>query len=325
MKREAPTNTKLKRLCWMLDLPLYVVVGILELLWHMTARERPRGDIGNNHSDEDIALGIDYRNDPTKLIEALVECRLLDRHPKYRLVVHDWNEHAEDSIDIKLARAVLTYASGHWPRMTRLNKNERKQLEPQFRDKYGSRPDAKMHEQIERAHDERTKAHETPLPSLALPCLTLPLPNQNQDTHAPLVRRNASSGDESAGADETHTSGDVSSVCVLSSQPLEQNTEGVFESIIQTWNNNCLPEFRQVKDTPTRRNFLRICIKRHKLTPAMMLEAVRYLKSTYGSGLTFDQLIQHDTIVKTLEKAAYRKAKPMPAFRDLTLAGRKPQ
>ena len=71
MKREAVGHTKMKRLCRRLDIPQWQGVGLLESIWHLTAREAPRGDIGKL-SDEDIALAIDYRGDESKLIEALI-------------------------------------------------------------------------------------------------------------------------------------------------------------------------------------------------------------------------------------------------------------
>jgi len=62
MKREAVGHTKMKRLCRRMDIPLWQAVGIMEMLWQVTAREAPRGDIGKL-SDEDIALALDYRCD----------------------------------------------------------------------------------------------------------------------------------------------------------------------------------------------------------------------------------------------------------------------
>jgi hypothetical protein len=56
VKRDAPNNSKMKRLCRLLDIPVYQSVGILELLWHLTAREAPRGDIGKL-DNETIAEG----------------------------------------------------------------------------------------------------------------------------------------------------------------------------------------------------------------------------------------------------------------------------
>ena len=77
---------------------------ILELLWHLTAREAPRGDIGKL-TNEDIALFIDYCGDENELIATLVRCGWLDEDPEYRLVVHDWHIHADESAKKRLARS----------------------------------------------------------------------------------------------------------------------------------------------------------------------------------------------------------------------------
>lgn len=124
MKREAVGHTKMKRLCRRLDIPQYQAVGVLESVWHTVAREAPRGDIGKL-SDEDIALAIDYRGDEAKLIEALVYAGWLDRDSTHRLVVHDWADHADDAVQMKLARGHLFFADGRAPKLTRLATKER--------------------------------------------------------------------------------------------------------------------------------------------------------------------------------------------------------
>jgi hypothetical protein len=126
MKREAITSTKLKQLCRYLGVRTFEAVGILESTWHLTARETPRGDIGKL-SDEDIA--IDYHpGRETELIDALVKAGWLDRSTKHRLLVHDWHQHADDTVDVKLARSGETYANGSLPRMSKLSKEERDQI-----------------------------------------------------------------------------------------------------------------------------------------------------------------------------------------------------
>ena len=124
MKREAIGHTKMKRLCRRLDVPQYQAAGILESLWHTTAREAPRGDIGKL-CDEDIALAIDYRGDEVRLIEVLVSCGWIDRDPVERLVIHDWWEHADEAVNNRLARARLHFVGGHPPKLTRLPSKER--------------------------------------------------------------------------------------------------------------------------------------------------------------------------------------------------------
>jgi hypothetical protein len=127
MKREAHSHTKMKRLCKLLDLPLWGAVGILESLWKLTAQEAPQGDIGKL-SDEDIALGIDWKGDPGKLLVAIKESRWVDVSEKHRYVIHDWHEHSDDSLDMKLARVGKLYANDYTPRMSKLSKEERTKI-----------------------------------------------------------------------------------------------------------------------------------------------------------------------------------------------------
>lgn len=124
MKREAIGHTKMKRLCRRLDIPLYQGVGLMETIWHLAAREAPRGKIGKL-SDEDIALALDYRGDEAKLIEALVASGWLDRDAGERLVIHDWYEHADDAIQMRLARARLYFVGGRAPKLSRMTGKER--------------------------------------------------------------------------------------------------------------------------------------------------------------------------------------------------------
>ncbi len=97
MKRGTPDHPKLRGLARMLGLETWGAVGILESLWHFTARFAPRGDIGR-YSDEDIALGIDYRGRVDELMCALTQLRWIDACAVNRYVVHDWAEHADESV-----------------------------------------------------------------------------------------------------------------------------------------------------------------------------------------------------------------------------------
>jgi hypothetical protein len=119
MKREAHSHTKIKMLGRKLNLPHYACVGILETLWYLTARQTPQGDIGRI-SDEEIAVGIDFAGDPAHLIQSLVDSRWLDRSDEHRLIVHDWHEHDDDGVKLRLKRAELPFLS------------VRKETEPEF-------------------------------------------------------------------------------------------------------------------------------------------------------------------------------------------------
>src|SRR5580658_6640590 len=94
----------MRRLCRKLDIRLYQAVGILELLWHTTAREAPRGDIGKI-SNEDIALAVDWPGDEHVLIDALLATGWLERDDEYRLLVHDWHIHADEAVKKRLTRS----------------------------------------------------------------------------------------------------------------------------------------------------------------------------------------------------------------------------
>lgn len=128
MKREAITHTKTKRLCRRLDLPTWQAVGLLDSIWHLAARQTPRGDLGKL-SDEDIALGIDYRGDAAAMLLALAETRWIDAHPEHRYVIHDWPDHCEDSVHMRLARARQFFADGRQPKLTRLPGKEKEAAE----------------------------------------------------------------------------------------------------------------------------------------------------------------------------------------------------
>jgi hypothetical protein len=132
VKREAFEHSKMKRLCRLLDLERWQGVGLLESIWNLAAKEAPRGDIGKL-SDDDIALAIEYRGDETKLIEALVQARWIDRDPAERLVVHDWHEHCADSVHMQIARSQQYFAGGHIPRLVRLPVKERDAAEAFYR------------------------------------------------------------------------------------------------------------------------------------------------------------------------------------------------
>ena len=103
MKHSVPESMKFKRLKRRLSLPTFQVVGLLELLWIVTQKNSPKGDIGK-FDDEAIAVELDWAGCPTRLIEDLVETGWLDRDPTHRLLVHGWSEHAPRYIHGIVAR-----------------------------------------------------------------------------------------------------------------------------------------------------------------------------------------------------------------------------
>lgn len=168
MKRSAFDHPKIGRLAKLLDVPKYGAIGIVESLWQFTAKHAPAGDVGK-WSDEEIAASMGWTGDSSALVSALVEARLLDLDPAARLIVHDWNEHCEDSIHLILARRVEFFANGIRPSLARINKTDRPQLEAAYvvKDR-----DRRRTAGARNTHGTRIKARAMPEPEPE-PCLSL--------------------------------------------------------------------------------------------------------------------------------------------------------
>lgn len=106
MKREALNHPKLKLLARDLNCSLNEVRGLMWSLWGLAGFSFPRGDVGRL-TNEEIALAVDYEGDHDFLVERLIARRLLDviDDEDGRLFVHDWHEHADDSVQYRLARS----------------------------------------------------------------------------------------------------------------------------------------------------------------------------------------------------------------------------
>lgn len=111
MKRTAIDHPKLKRLTLLLGIPHYAAVGIAECLWQFTAKHAIQGDIGK-WSNVEIALAIGWpTEDADKLIDVLASSKLVDKHSRYRLVVHDWHDHCDDSTKKTLRNRGMAFAT----------------------------------------------------------------------------------------------------------------------------------------------------------------------------------------------------------------------
>lgn len=163
MKRCGFDHPKVGRLCRLLSVPRYSAIGIVESLWHFTAKHATAGDVGKWSNDE-IAVAIGWDGEPDGLIVALVEARFLDEIDGPRLIVHDWPVHCEDGIHNALARRGEFFANGEAPRLTRLSKNEREQIESLYR----------VGESALSAHKSTQKRSANAQPSQAKPCPAKP-------------------------------------------------------------------------------------------------------------------------------------------------------
>lgn len=111
MKRSTVDHPKFERLQKVLTLKRWQAMGLLEALWHFTAKFASQGDVGR-WSDEEIADWIGWEGSASELIAALVKCRWLDEDATHRLLVHDWHDHADGATKISLKRADKLFLSG---------------------------------------------------------------------------------------------------------------------------------------------------------------------------------------------------------------------
>jgi len=102
-------HIKFKMLMRRLNLSQWQAVGVLESIWHLTARSCPAGDIGSFSNDE-IAVAIGWDGDGNDLIDALVKHGWLDQSDEHRIIVHDWEEHCPTFIRGNMARHQKQFA-----------------------------------------------------------------------------------------------------------------------------------------------------------------------------------------------------------------------
>lgn len=178
MKHGTENKLKFKKLQRRLDLALWQAKGLLQTLWDFAKSNAPRGDVGK-FTDEELAIGIDWRGEPEELIKALVDNRWLDPSDgPERLVIHDWWEHCEDSIHMQLARHRQLFADGQRPKLTRIERGEREQIIADYDTRCGNGAPSdseSSHSERMETHGERTTGTGTiPEPGLTKPCHTKP-------------------------------------------------------------------------------------------------------------------------------------------------------
>lgn len=103
MKRGTIEHPKTETFAKLLGINLAQAVGHLEALWHFAAKYAPQGDIGRFEKPI-IASRCLWEGDPDKFIDALSNARWIDRCDRHRLIVHDWHQHADRSVQTKLKR-----------------------------------------------------------------------------------------------------------------------------------------------------------------------------------------------------------------------------
>jgi hypothetical protein len=107
-KRTVLDHPKFMKLKATLHQPKGATLGWLESVWHFTAKFAPQGNIGK-YEDADIEAWVEWDGEPGQLIAALVKTKWLDPSDDYRLLVHDWQDHADDATKKALKRSSLWF------------------------------------------------------------------------------------------------------------------------------------------------------------------------------------------------------------------------
>lgn len=176
MKRSAPRHPKMLMLAAELNIPVYSAVGLMEMLWNWTAQYAPSGDLGR-YSNSIISRAVEWEKDPDEFCAALVRLNWLEEvrtenaqetHKK-RLAVHDWPDHADDSVHIALARSHSLFFDGTRPKLTRLSKDERTEIENSYKSLSDYEVANKRTINAQETHKKRTAKPSQAKPSLAQP------------------------------------------------------------------------------------------------------------------------------------------------------------
>ena len=109
---------------------LWQAMGLLESVWHATAKRAPRGDIGRI-TDQDLADECWFSGSASGLVEVLVQVGVLEHHETFRLVAHGWSEHADNAVRQTLARNRWVFWDGQPPRAPRSSGDERAEVAPE--------------------------------------------------------------------------------------------------------------------------------------------------------------------------------------------------
>jgi len=120
MKRGTIEHPKTEMLADLLGVCVAQAVGHLEMLWHFAAKHCPRGDVGR-WSDSMIAKRCGWLGDHTVFIDALLESKgagrtgWVERTADGILVIHDWDEHADEAVRKWLANHDEKFWNGSDP------------------------------------------------------------------------------------------------------------------------------------------------------------------------------------------------------------------
>lgn len=105
-KRNLLEHPKFAHFKMLSGLPKSVALGYLECLWQFCGRYTPQGNIGK-YTDGQIEAWVEWNGKPGELISLLLETGFLDADETYRLLVHDWADHVDNTTKTNLKRSNL--------------------------------------------------------------------------------------------------------------------------------------------------------------------------------------------------------------------------
>ena len=108
MKLDALDHPKTFSLSAGLNCELPTTIGYLELLWKFVGQHSAQGNIGK-WDDGAIARACYWPGEPEIFIKALVNSGYLEETEEHRLIVHDWEEHAQSWVRAKLKKLGLEF------------------------------------------------------------------------------------------------------------------------------------------------------------------------------------------------------------------------
>jgi hypothetical protein len=92
-------HPKCGRLCKELGVDKWGALGIMQALWDTVAADPQLSENGvfAGWSPEDIAWAIDWKDDPQRLVDAILNCRLFDKVGE-SFAIHDWLDYCPEFV-----------------------------------------------------------------------------------------------------------------------------------------------------------------------------------------------------------------------------------
>jgi hypothetical protein len=250
-------------------------LGLLEALWHFTARYTPAGNVGK-YRDDEIEAWLEWDGQRGACIAAFVACGWLDTNEEHRLLVHDWQDWADEYTHTILARKQERFANGDLPRTGRLNQTERKKFnEAVVANKVLSPKSEKLHSQPDSLTENSASG---PLPyHTGVHTIPVTVPVPVPGPHAPnrVVAERQSDSALSTGVDDP-----APFFAKVTLSPAEETAKWSASTYRDFWNGHVSADLRLTTIPKKWVQAIDGFRERRGLTPATFLEALKEMERT---------------------------------------------